>query len=69
MMIMTLTWGFGLLASSALACVLVFTLSVHASMMAGPIVGYGTMGVLGVWTARYSRSARRHASRPTQNPS
>ena len=66
MMIMTVTWGVGLLASSALACLLVFALSIHDYMIAGPIVGYGTMGLLGLWTARYSRSAQRKAARPAQ---
>ena len=68
MMIMTLTWGIGLLASSALACVLVFALCIHDYIIAGPVVGYGTMGLLGLWTARYSRSAQRKAARLVQDP-
>ena len=50
MTIMTLVWGTGLLASSALACVLVFTLSIHDYMLVSPFVGYGSMGVLAFWT-------------------
>lgn len=68
MMVMTLTWGVGLLASSAVACLLVLTLSVHDYMIAGPVVGYGTMGALGLWTARYSRAAQRQAARPGRDP-
>ncbi|MGR6331406.1 VC0807 family protein [Sphingomonas sp. XXL09] len=58
MTIMTLVWGIGLLASSALACVLVFALSIHDYMMVSPFVGYGSMGALGLWTVWYRRRAQ-----------
>ena len=64
MTIMTLTWGAGLLASSALACALVFALSIHDDLIASPIVGYGSIGVLGLWTAWYRRVAQRRAAEP-----
>ncbi|SFO44211.1 VC0807 family protein [Sphingomonas sp. OK281] len=63
MTIMTLVWGIGLLASSALACVLVFTLSIHDYMLVSPFVGYGSMGALGLWTVWYRRLAQRRAAR------
>ena len=55
MVIMTLVWGIGLLASSAIACALVFTLSIHDYMIVSPFVGYGSLGALALWTAWYRR--------------
>lgn len=63
MTIMTLAWGFGLLASTAVACLLVFTLSIHDYLIVSPIVGYGFMGALAAWTWWYGRLAQRRADR------
>ncbi len=59
MTVMTLVWGFGLLAEAAVSTVLVLNLSIHDYLVAGPILGYGTMGALGGWTFLYARRARR----------
>jgi len=59
MMRMTLVWGFGLLGSAALACALVFALSIHDYLIVSPFVGYGTMGALALWTVWYRRRAQR----------
>jgi hypothetical protein len=59
MTLMTLVWGFGLLAQTATACLLVFTLTIHDYLLVSPVVGYGTMGSLGLWTFWYSRRQRR----------
>ena len=59
MTIMTLVWGFGLVGEASLAVVLVFTLSVHDYLIAGPILGYGTTGALSLWTFLYARERRR----------
>lgn len=67
MTIMTLVWGIGLLASSALACVLVFALSIHDYMMVSPFVGYGSMGALGLWTVWYRRRAQHRAAQFTES--
>lgn len=61
MTVMTLVWGIGLLASSALACALVFALSIHDYMIVSPFVGYGSMGALALWTVWYRRRAQRRA--------
>jgi hypothetical protein len=58
MMVMTLVWGFGLLAQTALACVLVFTMSIQAYLLVSPIVGYGALGALALWTFWYARRQR-----------
>lgn len=67
MMLMTLVWGFGLLAEAAVSAALVVTLTVHDYLIAGPIVGYGTMGGLSCWTWWYAgykrRQGRRRAAR------
>jgi hypothetical protein len=59
MMIMTLVWGCGLLAEAAVAVALVLTLSIHNYLIVSPIVGYGTMGGLSLWTWWYARESRR----------
>lgn len=59
MTVMTLVWGGGLLAEAAVSTALVFNLSVHNYLVAGPILGYGTMGGLSLWSFLYVRRARR----------
>jgi len=59
MTVMTLVWGFGLVAEAALAGVLVFALSIRDNLLVSPIVGYGTMGALGLWSFLYVRRQRR----------
>lgn len=59
MTFMTLVWGLGLLAATAVACVLVFALPIATYLLVAPFVGYGIMGALALWTVWYSRLARR----------
>jgi hypothetical protein len=59
MTLMTLVWGFGLLADVAVSAILVFTLSIREYLIVNPILGYGTMGALGLWSALYARQAKR----------
>jgi hypothetical protein len=59
MMIITLVWGFGLIADAALSIVLVFTVSIRAYLVVGPIVGYATSGCLALWTFWFVRKRRR----------
>jgi hypothetical protein len=59
MTLMTLVWGFGLLADVAVSVVLVFTLSIREYLVVNPILGYGTIGALSLWSALYGRHAKR----------
>jgi len=59
MLIITLVWGFGLVGEAALATALVLALSIHDYLIAGPILGYSTMGALSLWTFLYVRHKRR----------
>ena len=59
MTIMTLVWGFGLLADVAVSVVLVFALSIREYLIVNPILGYGTMGALSLWSFVYGRRAKR----------
>jgi hypothetical protein len=59
MNIMTLVWGFGLLADAAVSAALIYAISVRDYLIAGPILGYGTMGALALWTFFYARRQRR----------
>ncbi|AWN15829.1 putative membrane protein [Salinisphaera sp. LB1] len=61
MTVMTLTWGVGLLLSTAAACVLVFSVSIHEYLIVQPFIGYGTMGLLVLWTIGYRRYLRKRA--------
>jgi hypothetical protein len=59
MMVMTLVWGFGLLADVVVSVVLVFVLSIREYLIVNPILGYGTMGALSLWSFVYGRRAKR----------
>lgn len=59
MTIMTIVWGLGLLADVAISVMLVFALSIRGYLIVNPILGYGTMGALSLWTFLYGQRARR----------
>ena len=59
MMVMTWTWGLGLLADVAVSVVLVFALSIREYLIVNPILGYGTMGALSLWSFLYVQRAKR----------
>jgi len=62
MTIMTLVWGFGLVVQTAVACLLVFRLSIPHYLVVSPIVGYGTMGGLALWTFLYVKRIKRRGA-------
>ncbi len=59
MSLMTLVWGLGLLLQTAVACVLVFALSIKQYLIVAPIVGYGSFGALALWTFWFVKRQRR----------
>ena len=59
MTIMTLVWGFGLLADVAISVALMLELSIRQYLLVNPILGYGTMGGLSLWSLLYARRAKR----------
>jgi uncharacterized membrane protein (DUF485 family) len=59
MTIMTLVWGAGLVAQTALACALVFAMPIATYLIVSPVLGYGVMAALAVWTYFYSKRRRR----------
>jgi len=59
MTIMTLVWGFGLLADAALSILLVFVLSISVYLVVNPILGYVSIGSLTLWNVWYGRRLRR----------
>jgi len=61
MTLMTLVWGTGLVASALLACILVYTLSIHDYLIVSPFLNYGTMGALTLWTFWYRRRVQRQS--------
>ena len=50
MTIMTLVWGIGLVGEAAASAALVFQMSIRTYLLVSPVLGYGTMGTLGLWT-------------------
>lgn len=59
MTIMTIVWGLGLLADVVASVVLVSMLSIRQYLLLNPILGYGTMGGLTLWSVLYGRQAKR----------
>jgi hypothetical protein len=61
MIVISLGWAFGLLAASAINCVLVFRLSIQQFLLVSGPISYATMGVLTVWTSVTMRRVVRDA--------
>ena len=59
--LMTAVWGSALLIEAALRIVAAFTLPVAISTIISPLLGFGTLIVLFVWTGWYAKAARRRA--------
>lgn len=59
MMLMTVVWGAGLVVQTALACVLVFAMPIATYLLVSPILGYGVLGVLALWTFWYAERQKR----------
>ena len=59
---MTLVWGFGLIAQTVIACLLVFRMSIANYLIVNPILNYGAMGCLALWTFWYVRRQKRRAA-------
>lgn len=59
MMVMTLVWGFGLIFQTLVACVLVFEMSIARYLLVSPIVGYGIIGGLMLWTFWYGNRMKK----------
>jgi hypothetical protein len=59
MLVMTLVWGFGLVADAAVTSVLVFALSIRQFMLVNGVLGYAALAALGLWTAWYGRRRKR----------
>jgi hypothetical protein len=59
MTVMTLVWGAGLLIDVAVSVVLVFVLSIREYLLVNPILGYGTLGALSLWSFLYGQRAKR----------
>ena len=59
MTLMTLVWGFGLVFQTAVACVLVFRMSIQHYLLISPFVGYGIIGALSLWSFWYGNRMKR----------
>lgn len=61
MLTTTLAWGFGLLAVCVFSCGLVFAVSIRLYLLVSAPIGYGTLGLLTLWTFWYVRRAKQSA--------
>jgi hypothetical protein len=61
MTVMTLVWGFGLLAQTAISCCLVFAMPIADYLIVSPLLAYGSMGALALWTFWYVKRIKRRA--------
>lgn len=59
MTLMTLVWGFGLVADATVSAALVFALPIRTYLIVNRLLGYATMGSLSLWTFLYGRKMRR----------
>ena len=50
MMMLTAVWGVGLLAETAAACILLYCMPIQEFLIVNPVVGYGAMGGLVLWS-------------------
>lgn len=50
MAMLTAVWGVGLLAETAAACVLLYSMPMEAFLLVNPVVGYGAIGGLVLWS-------------------
>lgn len=57
MLTMTLAWGLGLVIEAAISCTLAVVLPIGQYLLAGPILGYLTIGALTAWTFWRARRA------------
>ena len=61
MTVMTLVWGFGLVTETAIACCLVFAIPIADYLIVSPVLAYGAMGLLGLWTFWRVKQMKRRA--------
>jgi hypothetical protein len=68
MMVMTLVWGLGLIADMAISVLLLFALSIREYLIVNPIIGYGAIGALSLWSFLYGQRARRRGEARRATP-
>jgi hypothetical protein len=60
MTVMTVVWGCGLVVETCIRATLAFSLPVSHFLVIGPVIGYGTVGLLMLWTFLYARRDRQY---------
>ena len=59
MTVMTLVWGFGLLADGLASIALVYVLAIKTYLIVNPVLGNATIGSLTLWSVLYGRHRRK----------
>jgi hypothetical protein len=65
MRVLSLVWGVGLIAQGVLLGWMAWTWKVETYLILSPIIGYGMLGVLGLWSWRYGQTMARNARAET----
>ncbi|MFJ3517782.1 VC0807 family protein [Streptomyces sp. NPDC090131] len=60
---MTLVWGVAYVTEAVVRVVLAFTLSTKTMVVVSPVMIYGVLAALGVWTAMYGKRSRAEGER------
>ncbi|WP_327262394.1 hypothetical protein OG444_13400 [Streptomyces sp. NBC_01232] len=60
---MTLVWGVAYVTEAVVRVVLAFTLSTRTMVVVSPVMIYGVLAALGVWTAMYGKRSRAEGER------
>ena len=62
--VVTATWGIGYVLEAGVRILVAVTLPIGVVLLVEPIIGYAVLGLLLLWTIRYTRGAALEASRP-----
>jgi len=62
--VVTATWGIGYTLEAGVRLLVAVTLPIGVVLLVEPIIGYVVLGLLMLWTIRYTRGAALEASRP-----
>ena len=60
---MSLVWGVGLTAQGLLLGWMAWTWPIGPFLLISPVLGYGSMILMGIWTWRYQGQLRRHSEK------
>jgi intracellular septation protein A len=61
MTVISIVWGVGFLIQAAINLALVFTINIDLLIILSPVLTYGNIGILAIWTTIYSLAKKKQA--------